>query len=282
MNPYVAEGQDLTLRPTVFCFLDALGYSEFSRAPDAALVDRFRGYHAALTRGSTILKAPERQQWVRPMWGVDDAAITAFTDNICIGFPIHLRDDGEIELGELLRRIGAYQLEMAVSGYFVRGAVAVGDVYMDDLAVFGAPLIEAHECESRANTPRIILAPTARDLASVHLGYYGNGEHAPLAHDLKCDADGEWFVDYLDGLIVDEDHLVVGADELERHKAAVEAKLAEFAQSPRILAKYVWVARYHNWFWQRRQHLYDRDLSIPGHPALDGVGSIVEGLHPVR
>ena len=179
----------------------------------------------------------------------------------------------------MLRRIGAYQLEMAINGYFVRGGIAAGELYMDNLAVFGAPLIEAHEAEcARAVTPRIIVAPTARELALEHLGYYGNGDHAPLTSDLKCDADGEWFVDYLEGLIVDVDYGVIGSDELTRHKAAIEDKLTQFAAAPRILAKYVWAAGYHNWFCIKYEHLYGQEPLIDGHAALDGITSIVAGL----
>lgn len=284
MNPYVVDGEEPTLRTSVFCFLDVLGYSEFSRAvPDAELVARFQNYHAALTRGSRILNAPERQEWHLPMRGVNDAAVSAFTDNICIGFPIQLRDDGEIELGEMLRRIGAYQLEMAISGYFVRGGVAIGDLYMDDLAVFGAPLIEAHEAEcNRAINPRIIIGQTGRELALEHLRYYGNGEHAPLTSDLKCDADGQWFVDYLEGLIIEPEYGIIGRDELNRHKAVVGAKLVQFGADPRILAKYEWAASYHNWFCDKYHHLYGEAPRIPGYAPLAGITSIVDGLPQPR
>jgi hypothetical protein len=284
MNPYVVEGEEPALRPSVFCFLDVLGYSEFSRAaPDADLLARFRNYHAALTRGSRILNAPERQEWLRPMHGADDAAVSAFTDNICIGFPINFREDGEIEFGEMLRRIGAYQLEMANSGYFVRGGVATGNLYMDDLAVFGAPLIEAHETEcNRAVSPRIIIAQTARALALRHLRYYGNGEHAPLTSDLKCDSDGDWFVDYLESLIIEPEYGVIGADQLSRHKAVIEAKLIQFAEAPRILAKYAWSAGYHNWFCDKYRHLYGEGPRITGHAPLDGITSIVFNLPQPR
>lgn len=279
-NPYLVDGGEPTLHPSVFCFLDALGYSEFSRAvPDDALVAQFRDYHAALTRGSRILNAPDRQEWVKPMRGVNDAAVSAFTDNICIGFPIYLREDGEIELGEMLRRIGAYQLEMAISGYFVRGAIAIGDLYMDDLAVFGVPLIEAHECESqRAVDPRIVVAPSCRLLAIEHLGYYGNNEYAPLNSDLKCGSDGEWFVDYLEGLILEPEYGVVGAAELAKHKVAIEAKLAQFAERPRIRSKYEWVAGYHNWFSNKYAALYGQSPIIADVEPLVGITSIVEGL----
>ena len=89
----------------MFCFLNVFGYSEFSRAaPDAELLARFQDYHAALSREARILNAPERQEWLLPMQGVNDASISAFTDNVCIGFLIRLREDGEIEFGEMLRR----------------------------------------------------------------------------------------------------------------------------------------------------------------------------------
>lgn len=280
MNPYIQAGQPATLKPSVFCFLDVLGYSEFARQPPSPeLSDRFGRYHEALSKGAEILKATDRQQWIAPMRGSHDAAVTAFTDCIAIGIPIYFRD-GEVEVGEALQRIGGYQLEMANRGYFVRGAMSFGDVYVDDLAVFGAPLIEAYEGETqRAVNPRIVVCQSARDLATQHLGYYGNQAHAPLNSELKCDQDGEWFVDYLDSLLVAPDEGVFGAQELVRHKEVVEEKLALHADSgARILGKYEWVARYHNWFCHRHRYYYGAEPMIEGYEPAQGVTEIVEGL----
>lgn len=284
MNPYVIGGQAPSLRPSVFCFLDVLGYSEFSQGGAADdMTARLRDYHAALSSGATILRDPERQAWFAPTDGVHDAAVTAFTDNICLGFPIRYREDGEVELGQVLSRIGRYQVEMAIRGYFVRGAVAFGDVYIDEMTVFGAPLIEAHEGECRrAVNPRIIMSPSAREAAIEHVGYYGNSPNAPLTSDLKCDGDGEWFVDYLESLMLAPDEGVFGEQEIARHREAVLFKLDRYADNPRVLSKYAWIARYHNWFCRKYEAYLGRDAHVPGYdPAVDFT-SIVDRLPPPR
>ncbi len=283
MNPYIVEGEPPSLRPSIFCFLDVLGYTQFSRgAAGEDLTARLRDYHAALMSGAELLRDPDRQSWFVHTDGQFDAAITGFTDNICLGFPIRYREDGEVELGQVLARIGRYQVEMAIRGYFVRGAIAVGDVYLDDMTVFGPPLIEAHnaECEVAVN-PRIIVSQSARAVATEHLGYYGNSPGAPLTNDLKCDADGEWFVDYLESLMLAPDEGVFGAEEILRHRDAIVANLERYSDTPRVRAKYEWVAGYHNWFCARYEHYLGRDVQVPGIEAED-YASIVDGLPPPR
>lgn len=280
MNPYITDGQPPSLRTSVFCFLDVLGYSEFSRgaAPDE-MTARLRDYHAALIHGATILHDHRRQAWFLPFAGAHDAAITAFTDHICLGFPIVHRDDGEVELGQTLARIGRYQVEMAIRGYFVRGAVAFGDVYIDEMTVFGAPLIEAHEDECRhAVHPRIILSESARRTATEHMGYYGYSPNAPLTHDLQCDTDGHWFVDYLESLMLAPEEGVFGANEVVRHRDTVIAKLAQHAANSRVLAKYVWVARYHNWFCRKYEGYFSDDFLVPNYPPAEGFTSIADKM----
>lgn len=280
MNPYVQQDQLPTLRPSVFCFLDALGYSQFSGMADGQeLTERLRGYHAALTRGAEILKAPDRQKWIAPMRGAHDAAVKAFTDNIVIGIPVHF-DDGENEVGEAFRRIGNYQLEMVNSGYFIRGAISFGDIYIDDLAVFGVPLIEAHDGERDvANNPRIVLTESAKELTKQHLAYYGNGPHAPQNSDLKSDADGVWFLDYLESVMLAPDEGAFGDAEIAKHRDAVGAKLQLYAASSQhILTKYQWVARYHNWFCRKYDAYFRSEHMIAGIEPAEGITSIIQEL----
>lgn len=212
------------------------------------------------------------------MRGAHDAAVKAFTDDIVIGIPIHF-DDGEIEIGEAFRRIGTYQLEMANRGFFVRGGISFGEVFIDDLAVFGIPLIEAHRAESNyANNPRIIITDSARALTMKHLAYYGNGPRAPQNTDLKRDDDGWWFLDYLESVMLAPDEGAFGDAAIAQHRDSVAAKLELHADSPHILSKYQWVASYHNWFCQKYDAYFRPEHTIVGVPPAEGISDIVEGL----
>jgi hypothetical protein len=56
--------------------------------------------------------------------------------------------------------VGVYQLSMALDDYFIRGAISVGELFLDPNTAFGPALLEAHDLESNvARDPRVILAP---------------------------------------------------------------------------------------------------------------------------
>jgi hypothetical protein len=76
---------------------------------------------------------------------------------------------------------------MTIDGFFIRGGVAVADVYFDEEIVFGPGLLEAYATESqRARDPRIVLADSC-------LQYIAESSSGSLLKD----ADGQLFVNYL-------------------------------------------------------------------------------------
>jgi hypothetical protein len=148
---------------------------------------------------------------------------------------------------------------MALEGFFIRGAISIGEVYIDDIAVFGDALTQAHTGESRlARDPRIILTASAVTAVKQHLNYYSSTKFAPQVKELLQDSDGQWFVNYLDTILVAEDEHGPFYEELLKHKAAVETRLIEHRDNPLIFSKYVWVAGYHNCFCD----LHPRHFSI--------------------
>ena len=53
-----------------------------------------------------------------------------------------------------------YQLHMALSGFFVRGAMSLGPICLTDEIIFGSSLIESYVLESKTSiVPRVILTP---------------------------------------------------------------------------------------------------------------------------
>jgi len=197
----------------------------------------------------------ESRQWLDNSFSEDSPqilekdfyALKAFTDNIVVGFPI--RRDGEIELGDALDRSASFQFNMAIKGFFVKGSIAVGDIYMDDIAVVGDALIEAYQAESSlARDPRVILTPSAKSLINHHIGYYSSPDHAPQTREVLVDSDGQWFVNYLDQVMIAGDEHGPFYKEFGLHKEAVEMRLAQHKDNPPVFAKYAWVAAYHNYF----------------------------------
>ncbi|MGI0014730.1 MAG: hypothetical protein ACREBU_15010 [Nitrososphaera sp.] len=142
---------------------------------------------------------------------------------------------------------------MVNRGFFVRGAIAI-----DDMTVFGQGLLDSYDGESRdARDPRIILTNSAREAVMQHVNYYSNPSHSPQARDLYKDADGQFFLNYLDSILIAEEEHGPLIDVLASHKFAVEAKLTEYRDQPAYWAKYAWSASYHNFFCEQYRYFSD-------------------------
>lgn len=259
-NPYIDSDGIPKLRRSVVAFIDILGYMDLVKSANSekdsqALLGRL---HNALQSARETVD-PNRSEDTMPKLGdKDSSAFRAFTDNIVIGAPI--RDDGEIELDGVFDSLSYFQVCMAIEGFFVRGAIAIGDLYMDDIAVFGAGLIEAYEGESTlARDPRIVLAPSAQLAVNRHLESYGRGSHAPQNRYLLRDSDGQYFVNYLDTIIPVDGCFY--EKELGAHKARIEEKLALLRSRPSVLAKYLWATNYHN-YWCDQNSCVDGSMKI--------------------
>jgi hypothetical protein len=153
---------------------------------------------------------------------------------------------------------------MVTAGFFVRGAISIGSIFIDEIAVFGEALNEAYDGEARlARDPRIILTKSAAAAVKEHLEYYRHSEHAPQNRDLLCDADGQFFLNYLDDtILIAPDDAGPQYDTLAVHKQRVEERLTEYQSEPIIWSKYAWVARYHNYFCDVNRTYFDESHKI--------------------
>ena len=141
------------LRRSYCIYMDIIGFSEISK--DA----RKQG------QGDTLLAKlhkiiswqakdliPESEPGLIPDWYVK-----LFTDNI-VGGQIIWSSDGEAEFGFVTTKVIYYQLQMALEGFFVRGGLTIGDLFIDEHVVLGRALIEAHSIEQTiARDPKIVL-----------------------------------------------------------------------------------------------------------------------------
>lgn len=247
-NPYLQDGEEPTLVRSVFSFMDVLGYTDLIKSSERDGVElTLRRIHSALSKGRDWLEEKGRSEETRNYFKKDLFALKAFTDNIVIGWPV--RNDAESELGGAFFKLAMFQFQMVLDGFFVRGAISVGEAYVDEIVVFGDALIEAYEGELKlARDPRIILTHSAVEAAKQHLGYYPSPHHAPHVSYVLRDSDGQWFLNYLDCVLWAGDEHGPFYDDLLKHKAAVESKLAQYKGSPAIWSKYAWVASYHNYF----------------------------------
>ncbi len=226
---------------SVVCYIDILGFTK--------LVEE--SCHNG--KGNDLLKKMNNaiNEYFEIIKPIDDSSgrIKVFTDNAVIGRPIF--DDGESELGHTFINFSAYQFALALEGFFVRGAITIGDFYINQQIAFGPALLEAYGLEStKTSEPRIILSDSAIDLVKSHLNYYADARSAPQTTSLLKDIDGQWFLNYLNASIVEynPEYFDMSIDYLKKHKEQVVEKLYTYRNEPRILRKYIWVANYHNYF----------------------------------
>lgn len=263
-NPYHSNDAKPALKKSVFVYMDILGYSQLiSMAErDGTQESLFAELYDALSEGRKWLRDEELGDLPDGFLGMKDTyVLKAFTDNIVISWPI--RRDGEGELGSAFFKLIYFQFVMTKRGFFIRGAISAGDAYVDDVAVFGSALNEAYKGETTlARDPRIILTDSAVRYVKEHLSYYAPSHIAPQVRYVLCDADGQWFVNYLECVLSAEDEVGPFFDELLAHKAAVELKLSEYKNDPSIFAKYAWVANYHNYFCDLHRRYFTDEFRI--------------------
>lgn len=234
---------------SLVCFVDILGFSSLimNKSND------IESSNLLLKNLNALLK----QEYAKiSIHKYQNAHFKSFTDNIVIAYPIS--DDGEGESGNIFINIGEYQLNMVLENYFLRGGLAIGNYFGDDMFSYGPALIDAHLLESQhAEFPRIILSTDLTPLINQHLGYYADVETAPQSQHLLKDEDGVFFINYLYSLKIDEYDYEnnygfipcnIRFEKLIQHKLIIIKKLQEYREHRKIYQKYLWVAQYHNYF----------------------------------
>lgn len=245
-KPYLDGTGKPVLRDSFCAFLDVLGFashidSSFKNGDGEIALESFYG---VFTQQLQTILNPQSDPYTQ--W-----EIKVFTDNIVLGYP-RPTWHSEPEFGDILTKIGQYQLQMTLRNFFIRGGLAVGPLFMDESTAFGPALLESHALESsRAREPRVILSAGAIAVLKQHLGFYGKAQWAPQHRLVFQDADGEIFINYLDHVIVPgppDGRDTVDLDTLANHRDIVVRNLNEHSGNPVVWAKYRWVAIYHNAF----------------------------------
>lgn len=248
-NPYKTTSGKPWMRNSWVVYLDILGFSSLVRsAAEAGTAD------VLLTKLTTAIEEAKIDLMVDPehyaKYGIREApyAVKMFTDNVVLGFPIS--EDGESEFGRVLPIIGMWQYTLLKHGFFVRGGMTVGPIYMDDDIAFGKGLLDAYEAETNlARDPRIVLDSSAMDLVHQHLAFYATIADTPHNYTVLVDTDAQMFVNYLylpiDGAegLPEEFRL-----QIEQHRDLIVERLRQFSGKPGIWSKYAWVGAYHNHF----------------------------------
>jgi len=220
--------------------MDVLGFNELVTVDNQdVLLDQF---YAVIS---------EQVKFLNTHWESSESPpeIKVFTDNIVVGYP-YLSDDDR-EFYDLISVVADYQLAMSLKGFFIRGGVSIGELFIDKYTVYGSALLDAYGLESKsARDPRIILSEKVRELIETYREkVYENGHDFPYKKSILIDIDGLAYINYL-GRAVDENsrQKIINWQLIQKHKSKVEENLTKYKSNTNIWSKYHWLASYHNYF----------------------------------
>jgi hypothetical protein len=240
INNYI-EGTKPVHRLSFCAFLDVLGFS--ARISESYTLgtgnNLLQEFHSTFGEVTSKLKDQAKDA---PLY------YKSFSDNVLLAIPRYSHDM-ESESGNILLATSEYQFQMALKGFFVRGGISLGRLFIDDNSVYGGALVDAYELESKvAVNPIVVLCKNTEKLVKKHLTYYAD-EWAPQRRILLINSDGHYFINYLDECIIDSgEDLTLDADSLLLHKKQITNSLSKYAHQPAVFAKFSWLAAYHNYF----------------------------------
>jgi len=251
---YLDQSGRPQLRDSVTAFLDVLGFSHTVLSAAEAgtsqqcldhIVGALNDARAFVRDSLSTQDSAGPQRW----------AIKFFSDNLLLGYPLESAIDASAAAMFVVRCTQRYQFQMALSGFFVRGALAIGPLCVTDDIIFGTALIDSYRLEANASiVPRVVVTDPV--LKAVMASGPVTDEEDVLCRDI----DGWWFVNYLQSTVGPQG---VNWQQIEQHKKAVLASLSRSARHD-ILPKFGWVSRYHNVFcyWHRNTPGYSDEFRI--------------------
>lgn len=260
LNPYLIQENQSTLQNSVVAFIDVLGFKD--RVRDARKKDNsqkfFIEFKEAILETFNTLNISFQNDLYQISEGLSDIknyySFRIFTDCILIASPIRKSEhqaihvDGLDQFESVIYDLHFLQSQLINRGFFIRGAVTVGEFYMDQITIYGLAGIDAYEAEANeAKYPRIILTKSAEDmLTKINQGFHNQNNYKNYLNKLlHKDDDGLFFINYLESINI-EDEPCISA--LKKHKTMIEDNLKEHHNKPDVLDKYIWTANYHNYF----------------------------------
>lgn len=235
-------------RTCAVLYLDLLGVGAMAKGPNA--LEELRNFDQAIRSAFSYgIGSQASQGYAYP------AAV--FSDSFVAAIPV-IEEGFEVPeadaVSHILYEAANVQTELAMRGYFARGAITIGSFHFHDGLLFGPALVEAVELEQAiAVNPRIVLSPEASLAlrrgrnAGVLLGI--EGEDAPAL----VDSDGLAFVNYLERIFEDTEADPVQL--MSRHRSWVRSKLAANSRDLKRWTKHCWAAEYHNAICEGRREI---------------------------
>jgi len=222
----------IVLKPHICAYLDVLGGAEIFLSRNLLTAEFFMSSMLEFERRLNGMRRNDSRRRACPHDDCrrnDSPVVKTFTDNIFAAFPLSTTNKTLraqqicLFLQEVANQIQHFFLE---SELFLRGAVTIGDMMIDDKFVFGPSVVAVVSAEKTAIYPRVVL------------------DHSVLA-ELS-----ESFQDVLvyraaDG-VSSLNYLAAQFWMLRPHQKAIEKALLKYKNKVAIEAQYHWLQQYHN------------------------------------
>lgn len=172
-----------------------------------------------------------------------------FSDNIIVALPCteinsSSNNNPIIALNRITAIMGALQRNLLEHNILSRGSITYGDLFIDNLMVFGNALIQAYELENGvAVFPRVVFSKQAQEF-DLKLELEGN---VVSTNQLYKDHDGLFFLDYLN-FPHDENIQTLVTESMDWVVNQIAAE-SDF----RILQKLGWHKKYLESFFERKE-----------------------------
>lgn len=255
-------------KDSLVAYLDILGTKDFVRkcVDRPEILARFDGILQKALENIGGLQALRRRQR-RSDW-----KIRIFSDSIYI-----VRVVNDLALLELVEGVAAFQRELAGHGFLLRGGIALNRHAEHGLSTASPALIEAHELESRrAIYPRVMVSTA---LAHRIDQIVDPEIRKDVKEYLTLDRQGDTFICYF--VFFEGDDWYLGETFFARHKALIEAGL-RLKGANDVVAKYEWLARYHNWCVQAAAQIAKTHALMDADTVIQFQGLLVKGFPPHR
>lgn len=265
------DPQSPSLRLAFVCYADILGFREMTKgAFESGNATEF----LVKVKGSLGAAYKEVRKAAKFFERTAPFEMKALTDNIFLVHPLtHPSDDlGEPDLGTMSRLLMHMQASLAADGFFLRGAIAIGEHYQDQDFAYGDALLEAVDQDKSGQPPRLVIGTSIEPLISKYLSWYSGVSTPHHAYLLEDASDGRLFINYLNVAFENFPDSPIDWDLPAAHREHILESLNKYESNDRVLPKYTWLAAYHDYICRMFADAY----STQGYEEADTFDMAVE------
>ncbi len=226
---------DLIYKKKVIAFLDIMGFKSIVKSSETDLKVQKNVISCLVELKSKEYERPPAYRNIEQY----NKTVTAFSDSIVISYDAI---DGQ-EVSDILFDIYCMQIDLVASGFLLRGAVTIGDVFHDGGVIVGPAMVRAYEMEEKvAIYPRVIVDPV---LIQYAIASWGNStdkdqKQKDLMYVLQSCENEYYFIDFLNcGTELGYSY----SDFLKAIKAIIDKGLT--VRDLGVASKYEWLKKYY-------------------------------------